>query len=122
MNNFVFPHTSDRRKTTSRYGNVATTTLVKMLEEAGSNRKDIVAQIFGGGAPEGEELGGRSRDRRAQHRDRPQGAGEQAPSRWVGEDGRRHHGPEVMFDIASGHVAVLKVHEIRKSDWHHDEG
>ena len=121
MNNFVFPHTSDRRKTTSRYGNVATTTLVKMLEEAGSKRKDIVAQIFGGGAPEGEEWA----DVREIGERNIEAARRVLASKHikvVGEDVGGIMGRKVMFDIASGHVAVLKVHEIRKSDWHHDEG
>ena len=120
MNNFILPHTANRLKTTSRYGNVATTTLVKMLEEAGSQRKDIVAQIFGGGAPEGAEW-----DDVREIGERNVEAARRVLSnrriKVVGEDVGGLMGRKVMFDIGSGHVAVLKVHEIRKSDWHRGE-
>ncbi len=29
-------------------------------------------------------------------------------------------GRKVMFDTATGHVAILKVHELRRDDWDGD--
>ena len=53
VNHFLYPATNDKNQATAKFGNVATLALVRMMEEAGCRTQDIVAQIFGGGYPEG---------------------------------------------------------------------
>ncbi len=48
MNHFQFPFILTKKKTTARYGNVATVTLIKMVLNHGSKKKHLEAQIFGG--------------------------------------------------------------------------
>ena len=117
MNNFIYPSTGEPREATARFGNVATATLVRLMEEAGSLCKDVVAQIFGGGSPEGEEWA----------RAREIAEGNVAAARRVlsskrikivSEDVGGHMGRKVIFETASGNVAVLKVQDVRESDWH----
>lgn len=114
MNHFLMPSVSDRKNATPRYGNVAVAALVKVMEEAGCRRVDLVAQILGGGSPAGAErpsLGERN-VRAAREALKRKGI------RIISEDTGGTVGRKIVFDTANGELAVLKVQQIRESDWY----
>lgn len=115
MNHFLHPFTRERSRATAQYGNVAVSALVRIMEEEGCRRGDLVAQIYGGGCPEGVERSdvGAANVRVARRVLRSRGI------RVVSEDVGGTLGRKIVFDTGSGHVAVLKVSKIRESDWHH---
>lgn len=114
MNHYLYPFTRNKNNATSQYGNVATLALIRMMEETGCSRKNMVAHILGGACPsdadniyaDGEENAEMARrvlkDKSVQI---------------ISEDTGGTIGRKVVFDVATGHVAVLKVHNLRKSDW-----
>ena len=50
MNHFLYPRTADPAQATTRYGNVAVLTLIRLMLADGGGRKSLEGQIFGGGA------------------------------------------------------------------------
>jgi chemotaxis protein CheD len=114
MNHFLHPRTSTPEQATPRYGNVATAALVRIMEEAGCKRGDLVAQILGGGAPEGStdaELTGARNVKAARD------VLDRKGIRIAAEDTGGTMGRKIVFDTGTGELAVLKVHKIRDSDW-----
>ncbi len=114
MNHFLMPQVSDRENATPRFGNVAVAALVRIMEEAGSERENIVAQILGGGAPEGvtePSLGARNVHAAREALSRKQ-------IRVISEDTGGSVGRKILFDTGTGELAVLKVHRIREGDWY----
>jgi chemotaxis protein CheD len=117
MNHFLYPSARDKKRATPRYGNVATLALIKIMEEAGCQRHDIVAQVLGGAIAEGKsgrDLGKRNID-----------AARQVLSKKgiaiISEDTGGYMGRKVLFDTATGQLAVLKVHKLRDTDWISDD-
>lgn len=113
MNHFLFPRVSDPSRATPRFGNVATIELINMMEKAGSRRRDLVAQVLGGGRPRdavGPDMGAENvavalevlgcRNIHIASRDTG------------GSVGRK-----IVFDTGTGHLMVLKVHKLRADDW-----
>ena len=49
MNHFLYPFVDTQDKTTALYGNIAVSVLIRMMQENGSKRSHLEAQIFGGG-------------------------------------------------------------------------
>lgn len=117
MNHFLYPVMRDPARATPCYGNVATLGLIRMMEEAGCRREDLVAQIIGGACRRhcpGDTLGARN----------------VAAAREIlirknihigSEDIGGTMGRKIAFDTATGHVMVLKVFQIRESDWVREE-
>ncbi len=113
MNHFLFPRVSDPARATPKYGNVATIELINMMEKAGSRRRDLVAQVLGGGRPRdavGPDMGAENvavalevLERRNIH-----------VASW---DTGGSVGRKVAFDTGTGHLMVLKVHKLRAGDW-----
>ena len=113
MNHYCMPATRKAEEATPRYGNAATAALVRMMEDAGSRSNDIVAQIFGGGSPEeatGDDIG-------AQNVEAARQVLVRRSIKVVSEDVGGEIGRKIVFDIGTGHVAVLRVQKIRESDW-----
>lgn len=113
MNHFLHPVTRDPATATPRFGNVATTALVRMMEEAGAERANLVAQIFGGGWPQdaaGKNVGD-ANVLVAREILKRKGV------RVLSEDVGGHMGRKVVFDTASGQSVIIKVHRLRSSDW-----
>lgn len=115
MNHFTHPTAEDSQKATPRFGNAAMVALFRVMERAGSANRDIVAQVFGGGTPDSAEID-----------DEPIGEQNVAVARTmlkqkgikvVSEDVGGSLGRKIVFDVSSGSVAVLKVENIRRSDW-----
>lgn len=113
MNHFIHPFTQDPENATPQFGNVAIAALIRIMEEAGCDRKNIVAHILGGGAPfgvVGDHIG----------RQNVSVAREVLIRKGiiiVGEDVGGHVGRKIAFDTATGQLAVLKVHQLRAEDW-----
>lgn len=114
MNHFLFPGTGDRDNATPRYGNVAIAALLKTMEEAGCKKKNLIAHILGGAhkekTPKKAQVGldnvktaRRMLSRRGIH--------------VASEDVGGTMGRKIIFDTNTGHIAVLKVHKIRETDW-----
>jgi len=113
MNHFLYPKANTKSKPTAQYGNVATRALIRMMADAGSYRKDMVAQIFGGGYSndgKGKEIGEENvhvaRSILADH-----------GINVISEDVGGQMGRKIIFDTSTGHVVVFKVHKIRETDW-----
>ncbi len=113
MNHFMYPVTREPSKATPQYGNVATVALVKLLEEAGCERGDLVAQILGGGWPEGEA----ARDLGMENVEVARKVLARKGIAVISEDVGGSMGRKVLFDTGTGELAVLKVHKIRDGDW-----
>lgn len=113
MNHFLRPWTRDADEATPQYGNVATAALIKIMEDAGCQRQNMVAQITGGAVPDGIEGAGI-------------GSGNVEVAReiltrkgiaLVSEDTGGKMGRKLIYDTFTGQLVVLKVHKIRRSDW-----
>lgn len=101
----------DPEKATARFGNVAVPRAIELVREA-SPRGEIEAQIFGGAACSGQDpsiaTGNVDMARRVLA---ARGV------RVVSEDVGGTKGRKIVFQGATGHVAVVKVHQLRVEDW-----
>ena len=113
MCHFLYPKVTRGAMSTPKYGNVATPHLVELMKQAGCRNEDLKAHIFGGGSPEG--LG--ATDYGWRNVGVARATLKQKGISIVSEDVGGHMGRKIVFDVATGHVAVLKVHDIRQSDW-----
>lgn len=118
MNHFLYPAARTPDRATPQYGNVATAELIRMMLECGSRKEDLRAQIVGGASPEpgpGLSLGQRNTNaaRRVLIK---------TGLLIVSEDIGGHMGRKVAFDTRSGHLMVLKVHQLRQDDWNGPPG
>jgi chemotaxis protein CheD len=118
MNHFLMPVTRDPSQATARYGNVATAALINYMVEAGSHKGDLLAQIVGGGRPDHLPS---VRDIGSENADIALKVLKRKRVRVVSSDIGGSMGRKVVFDTATGNVAVLKVHQLRESDWFVDE-
>ncbi|MBX7255034.1 MAG: chemotaxis protein CheD [Candidatus Hydrogenedentes bacterium] len=114
MNHYLRPHISDQTKATPQYGNVAISALVRMMDEAGSRRRDVVAQVLGGGAPEDAQANWIGDQNVSIAREILARKG----IRIVSEDVGGSVGRKIVFDTGTGEIAVLKVQKLRSSDWY----
>jgi chemotaxis protein CheD len=112
MNHYMHPEQVEASEATPLYGNAAMVALMRIMEEAGCERRDLIAQIFGGGDPREEDGGTGSRNIEVarQYLNRK-------GVKIVSEDVGGSLGRKIVFDTGSGQVAVLKVQNIRHSDW-----
>jgi len=113
INHFLFPEIRERERATAKFGNAATLELVRLMERAGSKRDDLLAQILGGASPlaaSGHTVG-------AKNIEAARAILRQKRLRICSEDVGGHMGRKVVFDSLTGHVAVLKVFELRQEDW-----
>ncbi len=113
MNHFLYPETTDRKKSTAQYGNVAMPALIKLMEKLGSKPRDLVAQLYGGGQLHnlkknvvGEENITIARNVLKKRR---------IPV--ISEDVGGKMGRKILFDTETGHAAIFKVHRLRQTDW-----
>jgi len=111
MNHFLYPVTHDKNKATAQFGNIATKILIKKMYAAGSTPENIVAQIVGGA----EDKGGSSLGLENVNIARKILQKEKIEIK--SEDVGGHLGRKVIFDVHNGHLMVIKVHQIRTSDW-----
>ena len=114
MNHFIKPLAQDKEEATPVFGNAGIAALVKMMEDAGCNRTNVVAHILGGGSPDGETaptLG-----------DRNVAAAREMLKRKeisiLAEDIGGAVGRKIAFDTGTGELAVLKTVNVRTGDWY----
>lgn len=95
------------------FGNVAMATLVRIMEDAGCNREDLAAQIFGGGSPDlnKESNLGDENVRIARE------VLERKEITIISEDVGGSMGRKIVFDTETKETVVMKVHKVRDSDW-----
>lgn len=113
VNHFVKPRAQNPREATASYGNAAMIALYRMMIEAGSNARNMVAQVFGGATPvqEPENNTGHENVEVAKAFLRKK------KIRIVSEDVGGNLGRKIVFETSTGRVAVLKTEQIRRSDW-----
>ena len=118
MNHFVRPVTHSPEEATPQFGNVATAALIRIMEEAGCHRKDLVAQITGGGFPEdAPAMPQHVRDLGVANIQAARDVLIRKGIQIVSEDIGGSMGRKLVFDTSTGQLVVLKVHKIRSSDW-----
>lgn len=113
INHYLYPSTEDASMATPKYGNVAVPALLKMMSEEGCRSRDLVAQIFGGGG-QGDRNGTGMGSRNVEV---ARSILARRNIKVASEDVGGMMGRKIVFDIGTGHVAVLKVHQIRQTDW-----
>lgn len=113
MNHFIHPRLTAGRKPTAQYGDVAMPMLLRMMLEEGCQPSDLTAQIFGGASPPTLSKAIPSEQNIEVARQFLKRRGIKV----VSEDVGGTLGRKLLFDVATGQVAILKVHEIRASDW-----
>ncbi|MBN2468289.1 MAG: chemotaxis protein CheD [Deltaproteobacteria bacterium] len=113
MNHFQFPYTREIDEATPRYGNVATLALISMMLHDGSRIEDLEAQIFGGAHNKricdqniGWENGMVARKILMTKQ-----------VRIVSQDIGGEKGRKVVYNTISNEIIVMKVDELRRSDW-----
>jgi chemotaxis protein CheD len=111
MNHYVYPIAESAAKATPDHGNAAIIALLRIMQGAGSQLKDLVAQIFGGGFPDSDDNQGNENVTIARRLLKKRGL------KIVSEDVGGSLGRKVVFDTATGQAAVIKVNNIRNSDW-----
>ncbi|OQY13363.1 MAG: hypothetical protein B6I31_01340 [Desulfobacteraceae bacterium 4572_19] len=114
MNHFQLPDTYDKTKTTTRYGNVATSMLIKIMVEDGSKTKHLHAQIFGGAynpkiSQTNIGIDNIKIARKILNKNH---------IKIVSEDIGGSIGRKIIFNTSSNEIAVLKVENIRDADWY----
>ncbi len=114
MSHFQFPYMAEKGKTTTIYGNIAVSVLVKIMQEHGSGNKALEAQIFGGAFDF-------EKDNRDIGRENIKIARKiliQGKIPIASEDTGGKRGRKIVFNTATGEVAVLKVENLRRADWY----
>jgi chemotaxis protein CheD len=118
MNHFQLPYVREKHLATARYGNVATLTLVRMMINEGSKRKNLEAQVFGGS--HNPEVSAKNVGKENVRVAKKILAREQV--RIVSEDVGGEIGRKVVFNTDTNEIAVLKVDKLREGDWYPYEG
>lgn len=113
MNHFLMPKTRQADDATPKYGNVACAALIQMMEEAGCDRSNLVAQVLGGASPEGAPRPTLGDENVAMAREVLGRKGVTV----VSEDVGGSMGRKLVFDTGTGQLVVLKVHKLRQEDW-----
>ena len=117
MNHFQLPHIHERQSSTARYGNVASSALVRMMINNGSKLKHLEAQIFGGAYNPEISL----KDIGLENVLIARKVLAKKKVRVVSEDVGGEKGRKIVFDTHANEIAVLKVDKLRKEDWYgHD--
>lgn len=113
MNHYLYPVSPSNANATPRYGNCAILMLIRMMLGAGCEKNGLKAQIYGGA-------------RKSAHEEDCIGVQNVAVAREflqkekitiLSEDTGGFLGRKIMFDTNSGKILVLKVYELRNSDW-----
>ncbi len=115
MNHFLYPRTPDPAQATTRYGNVAVLTLIRLMLAEGVAREGLEGQIFGGGTqgtsrPE-EDIGPQN-VQVARKILRQQGI----PI--TSEDVGGGKGRKLIYNTGTNEAVVLKVDRLREEDWY----
>jgi chemotaxis protein CheD len=114
MTNYWYPRAVKRTERTALYGNVAVKHLIDMFFEAGSQAKNMKAQIFGGAGnatvesvKAGRENIGVARNTLREQR-----------IKIISEDVGGAMGRKVVYNSFKNEGAVYKVNTLRSGDWY----
>jgi chemotaxis protein CheD len=115
MNHFLYPRTADPAQATTRYGNVAVLTLIRLMLAEGGGRKSLEGQIFGGGTqgtkhPE-EDIG-------LQNVQMARKILQQQGIPITSEDVGGGKGRKLIYNTGTNEAVVLKVDRLREEDWY----
>lgn len=113
MNHFVQPVAEKAGLATAKFGNAAMLAMYKMMIDCGCRASDMVAQVFGGAFPEHDpnhNIGSKNVEVARNFLKKKR-------IKVVSEDVGGNLGRKIIFDTTTGRVAVLKVEQIRSSDW-----
>lgn len=112
MSNFLYPKKGVSDSTTTMFGDISTQKAITLLEKQGIECKDMVAHIVGGSRSSdiwdksGFENISTARKILQSHR---------IPI--YSEDVSGKMGRKIVFNVENGHIAVVKVYQLRDSDW-----
>ena len=114
MTNYLYPRAAKRAEMTALYGNVAVQCLINMFLEAGSQVKNMKAQIFGGARSASVECvkEGRENIRVAKvilHEQR---------IKVISEDVGGSMGRKIVYNNFKNEAMVYKVNVLRNGDWY----
>lgn len=114
MTHFRYAFTRDPASATALYGNVATATLVSMIQASGVTVRHLAAQIIGGGYnPDISDTDMGRKNIQVARR---------ILARYgivvVSEDVGGRQGRKVVFDTASNEILIYKVDRLRVGDWY----
>lgn len=114
MNHYIFAKTLNKKEATPQFGNVSLITLIKIMLDASSEIKNLIAQILGGAQNENVT----QTDIGYENVEIARKILAKKKIRINSEDVGGSMGRKVIFDTANGEVGVLKVHQIRNEDWY----
>jgi len=115
MNHFLYPRTADPAQATTRYGNVAVLTLIRLMRAEGAGRDGLEGQIFGGGT-QGTD-----------HSEADIGPQNVQVARKIlkrqripitSEDVGGNKGRKLIYNTGTNEAVVLKVDRLREEDWY----
>ena len=118
MNHFLYPKLGKGEKPTTKFGNVATPLLIKMMQDEGSLLQNLEAQLYGGAQPVQKNLMCLGGENVAMARNILERYGIGI----ISEDVKGHLGRKIIFNTYTGEVVVLKVKQLRKTDWIYNYG
>jgi len=115
MSHFQYPQITDPAQATARFGNVATLTLLRLLQGEGTDREALEGQIFGGSSrgPDSPEANiGQMNVSMVQQILAKQGIAV------TSEDVGGTKGRKLIYNTETNEAVVLKVERLREEDWY----
>lgn len=109
---YLYPGGKKESERNGKYCEAAIAQLLKMMKDMGCRKEDLTAQLYGGGTRNNKLV--KDAEKRIK-------AGRKSLLKHkieiISEDLGGSMGRKILFDSASGHAAVLKVHDTRQDDW-----
>ena len=112
MNHYVYPKTSPG-KATGRYGTAAIPHLIRLMEDLGSDKNDLIAHVVGGSEHELLQSHIGKQNINIAEKLLAKEKIEIATKDVGGQGGRK-----VIFNTATGEILVYKTMKIRDEDWY----
>ena len=114
MNLFQYPVITEKSKATAVYGNVSIIAMIRMMENDGSQKKHLEAQIIGGAhnARISDKNIGRENLKMALK------VLQREKIIIVSRDEGGEKGRKVVFNTHTNELAVFKVDKLREADWY----
>lgn len=113
MNHFLLPKFQSRQEMNTKFGDVATPLMIRMMKEEGSALADLEAQIFGGA----KTVQNISMNIGRENVEMARKILRHFRIRVVSEDVGGQLGRKIVFNTFTGESVALKVKQLRKTDW-----
>lgn len=114
VSHFLYPVTTDKRKATAQYGNVAVRYLVKLLLDNGSKESDLKAQLFGGAQSDSADCARIAKENLQVART----ILKKYRIGIISEDTGGFLGRKLVYNTENNETIVYKVNSIRGCDWY----